>query len=176
VGAFDRGAFDIDTLTEYFGAFCDDAAARDIRVELEAVSYWGIPELPMAWEIVRGAGRPNSGLVIDTWHLQKGSTDFQRDLELLDSIPADHLTNLQVADALLAPQADSLYVERRFSRFPGDGELAIEQVVRLLASKGGLKRIGTEMVGHAVDGLTPAEVGRRSALAVRALLYRARPS
>jgi sugar phosphate isomerase/epimerase len=176
VGAFDRGALDIDTLTEHFGAFCDDAAARDIRVELEAVSYWGIPELPMAWEIVRGAGRPNSGLVIDTWHLQKGSTDFQRDLEVLESIPADRLTNLQVADALLAPRADSLYAERRFSRFPGDGELAIEQVVRLLDSKGGLKRIGTEMVGHALDGLTPAEVGRRSALAVRTLLYRARPA
>jgi hypothetical protein len=32
-GAFDRGALDIDTLTEHFGAFCDDAAARDIRVE-----------------------------------------------------------------------------------------------------------------------------------------------
>jgi sugar phosphate isomerase/epimerase len=114
----------------------------------------------MAWEIAPGAGRPNSGPVIDTWHVQNRSTEFQRDLELFESIPADRLANLHVADALLAPQAHSLYAERRFSRFPGDGELAIEQVVRLLDSKGGLKRIDTEMVGRALDGLTTAAARR----------------
>jgi hypothetical protein len=72
----------------------------------------------MAWEIAPGAGRPNSGPVIDAWHVQKRSTEFQRDLELFESIPADRLANLHVADALLAPQAHSLCAERRFSRLP----------------------------------------------------------
>jgi hypothetical protein len=142
---------------------------------VEAVSYWGIPELPMAWKIVRGAGRPNSGLVFATRHVQKGSTDFQQDLELLESIPADRLANLQVADALLAPQADSLYAERRSAAFPVTVSWQSSRwCTYLLDSKGGLRGIGSEIVGHALDGLTPAEVGRRSALAVRAVLHRTR--
>jgi sugar phosphate isomerase/epimerase len=172
-GAFDRGALPLGVLEDAFGNFCDAAAKRGMRVELEFVPFWGIPDLPVAWEIVRQADRPNGGLLIDTWHLQKGSTDFERDLRLLGTIPAGRIVNVQLADAALTPQADTLYAEGRFRRFAGDGELAIERMVDLVCAKGGgLDWIGPEIFGEAIDSLSSAEAGRRGAASMRSILQR----
>ena len=169
-GVFDRGAHPLELLVKTFGRFCDAAATRGIRVELEFVPIWGIPDLATAWEIVRRAERPNAGLLVDTWHLQKGSTDFEADLLLLESIPGEQLANLQLADATLSPEAGSLFEQNRFRRFPGDGELAVQRVTDLIAGKGGLRRIGTEIFGDAIDELSAEEAGRRSAAATRGVL------
>ena len=169
-GVFDRGAHSLEVLVEAFGRFCDTAAPRGIRVELEFVPIWGIPDLTTAWEIVRRADRQNAGLLVDTWHLQKGSTDFEADLLLLESIPAEQLANLQLADAAGTPDADSLFAQNRFRRFPGDGELEIQRVTQIITAKGGLRRIGTEIFGQAIDDLSAEEAGRRSAAATRSVL------
>jgi 4-hydroxyphenylpyruvate dioxygenase len=59
VGAFESGMIPENVLIESFGRFCDDAALRNISVELEFIPYWGISELVSAWNIVRTANRPN---------------------------------------------------------------------------------------------------------------------
>jgi sugar phosphate isomerase/epimerase len=170
VGLFDLGALPLDALIDAFGTFCDAAASRGIRVELEFVPYWGIPDLATAWKIVSGAGRPNSGIMIDTWHFQKGSVNFAADLGLLATIPARYLWSVQLADAMVAAEADSLRGEGRLRRFPGDGELALEQVVAIVAGKGGLRRIGAEIAGVHIDGLPVTEAGRLLGQTTRDLL------
>jgi sugar phosphate isomerase/epimerase len=169
-GVFDLGAHPLEVLVGSFGRFCDAAATRGIRVELEFVPIWGIPDLATAWEIVRRADRPNAGLLVDTWHLQKGSSNFEADLLLLESIPAGQLANLQLADATCSPEADALFDQNRFRRFPGDGELAVGRIARIIAAKGGLRRIGTEIFGRVIDDLSAEEAGRRSAAASRSVL------
>jgi sugar phosphate isomerase/epimerase len=173
VGAFESGAFELDVLVDAFGSFCDDAAARGLRIELEFVPYWGVPDLPAAWDIVRGADRPNSGLLIDTWHLYKGSTDLERDLDLLATIPSGRLCSVQLADGIAAAQADTLYGDGRFRRFPGDGEFDLPRVVRLVEGRGALSTIGTEIFGDAIDSLSTVEAGRRSRAATEEVLRRA---
>lgn len=173
LGAFDRGAVPMDILIRDFGRFCDAAAAVDLRVELEFVPYWGIPDLPAAWEILRGADRPNAGILVDTWHLQKGSSDFEADLRLLAQIPTELITNIQLADAMLATEADSIQSEGRLRRFPGDGQLAIERIVNVIDREGTLRLAGTEIFGPVIDGLSNSEAGRRCAMATRAALTRA---
>jgi sugar phosphate isomerase/epimerase len=173
LGAFDRGALPMDVLVRDFGRFCDAAAAVDLRVELEFVPYWGIPDLPAAWEILRGTNRPNAGILVDTWHLQKGSSDFERDLQLLAQIPTRLITSIQVADAMLATEADSIQSEGRLRRFPGDGELAIERIVKIADRDGTLRLVGTEIFGRAIDGLSNREAGNRCAIATKAVITRA---
>jgi len=107
-------------------------------------------------------------------HLLKGTQDLSADLQLLSEIPAERLANIQLADALIAPQAEELYAEGRFRRFPGDGELDITKIVAAIDTKGGLKRIGTEIFGAAIDELTLAEAGRRSAATTEQALQLAR--
>ncbi len=169
-GAFDAGSIPLEELAASFANFCDAAAARNMYVELEFVPFWGIPNLQFAWDIIRLAGRSNSGILVDTWHLQMGSADFENNLTLFESIPAQHLRSIQLADAKLKPQAETLYQEGRFRLFPGDGELALERMVRILLDKGGLENIGTEIFGGAIDQLSSSEAGRRSAESIQQLL------
>jgi hypothetical protein len=88
-GAFDRGALDIDTLTEHFGAFCDDAAARDIRVEWKPFRIGASPSCRRPGKSYAAQADATAGWSSPPGTCTKGSTDFQRHLELLESIPAD---------------------------------------------------------------------------------------
>jgi len=108
--------------------------------------------------------------------LWKPMADLERDLALLATIPAERLANIQLADALTLPQAETLYGDGRFRRFPGEGELAIDHIVRIIDGRGGLRRIGTEIFGEAIDGLSLAEAGRRSAVSTLGAIVRARRS
>ena len=172
-GAFDKGALDLEVLIDPFGRFCDEAARLGIRVELEFVPFWGIPELGVAWDIVRRAARPNSGLLIDTWHFHKGSRDIEADLALLATIPGDRLRNVQLADALARSEADTLYAQGRLRRHAGDGELAIDRIVGTIVQQGCLERIGPEIFGAVADDALPGETGRRGASTTRQVLGRA---
>jgi sugar phosphate isomerase/epimerase len=127
----------VEVLVESFAAFCDAAAARKLRVELEFVPIWGLGTLQLAWDIAREANRPESALLVDTWHLQKGSPDFESDLQLLATIPAQRLANIQLADATLAMQSESLHRESGLRRFPGDGDLENDRIVSVIAAKVG---------------------------------------
>ncbi|MDR1935068.1 MAG: sugar phosphate isomerase/epimerase [Candidatus Accumulibacter sp.] len=165
-GAFEQGALPLDVLVKAFADFCDAAAERHIDVDLEFVSFWGIPDLPSAWEIIRQAERPNGRILIDTWHLQKGSNDFERDMRLLASIPAEYIRYLQIADAPAASAGVSLYAEGRFRCFPGGGVLDIGRMVQTVAT-GGVRFVGMEIFGKAIDELSPSDAGQRCADAVQ---------
>jgi sugar phosphate isomerase/epimerase len=169
-GAFDPGTFPVDDLAASFAAFCDQAAGRSLRVELEFVPFWGIRDLATAWEIVRTADRPNGTLMIDSWHLLKGSADPAAALKLLAEIPGDKLTGLQLADALQASQADTVYAEGRLRRFPGQGELPLADLTRTLIAKRGLIRVGAEVFGEAIDALSPRQAGRAAATTTTRIL------
>jgi sugar phosphate isomerase/epimerase len=170
IGLFDKNALEPRALVGPFIELCDRAADLGLRVELEFIPFWGIAELPAAWELIQRADRPNAGLLIDTWHVLKGSSDIDRDMKLLDQIPGHLMKNVQLADALSKREADSLLGEGQFRRFPGDGELAINEIVQRLISKGHVNRIGVEVFGAALDALSPVEAGRRCGAATRDVL------
>lgn len=169
-GAFGPGAFSTDDLAASFAAFCDRADDRGLRVELEFVPFWGIPDLATAWRIVSKADRPNGTLMIDSWHLLKGSESPGSALQLLTEIPGEKLTGLQLADATQSPQADSLYAEGRLRRFSGQGSLALVDLTRILLAKGGLITIGAEVFGLAIESLSPEEAGRTAAATTSSIL------
>jgi sugar phosphate isomerase/epimerase len=169
--AFDIGALGTDQLVGPFADFCDSARARGFRVELEFVPFWGIPTLAMAWDIVRHADRPDTGLLIDTWHLQKGSQDLETDLALIGEIPGDRLATLQLADAAsVVRQPGELYSDGQRRLFPGDGELALEKITAAVAARGGLRQIGTKIYGPAIDQLALDQAGRRCAQSTQRVL------
>jgi sugar phosphate isomerase/epimerase len=174
VGVFAWGQLCTEELIPMFAKFCDQARERCLRVDLEFISLWGIPNLRMAWDIVRGADRENSGLLIDTWHLQKGSHDFEQDLVLLETIPGTRLANLQLADSLLAAKAATLFEDcQRFRRFPGEGEQSLERIVSIMSSKGGLQSVGPEVFSDEVATLSLVDLGRRAGDGTRRTLVRA---
>jgi 4-hydroxyphenylpyruvate dioxygenase len=97
------------------------------RVDLEFMPILGLPDLKAAWAIVQPAGRANSGILIDTWHVIKSGSD----LALLQQIPAQHLRSIQLSDGYRDLRTDSLLMDMLLWRdFPGDGEFPVLEILR----------------------------------------------
>jgi sugar phosphate isomerase/epimerase len=165
-GAFEAGTIAVAQLIAAFGEFCDAAAERALRVELEFVPFWGIPDLATAWQIVDGADRTNGSLLIDSWHLYKGIDSPEASFELLAGIPASKLTGLQLADGSRERKAKTLFGEGIFRQFPGDGELPLGRLIAALAANGAISHVGAEIFGSAIDDLESTTAGRRAAESV----------
>jgi 3-dehydroshikimate dehydratase len=125
LGGIDRAAADLHELGER-------AAARGMRVAFEALS-WGrhIFDYRDAWEAVRRADHRNVGLVLDSFHILARKTD----LRPIRSIPRDRIFLVQLADAPLLDM-DYLSWSRHYRSFPGQGDLAIDELMRALLATG----------------------------------------
>ena len=124
-GGIDRAAADLHAL----GAL---AAAEGLRIGYEALA-WGrfVNDHRDAWEIVRRAGHPAVGLILDSFHtLARGIP-----VESIRAIPADRLFLVQLADAPRL-DLDPLSWSRHFRCMPGQGELPLDDFVRAVAATG----------------------------------------
>lgn len=150
-----------------FGRVCDLAAAAGMTVVLEFLPVFAVRTLADAVAVIRAAGRPNSGVLVDTLHLAR-SGGHPTDLA---DLPAPLLPYLQVADAPAAGPADvaGLLDEALHGRLlPGEGALPIGGT---LAAVPGVP-LSLEIRSRALrDGWPdPVERARRVLLAATALL------
>jgi sugar phosphate isomerase/epimerase len=128
-------------LAGHFGAVCDRAAGFGAQVHLEFMPFTVVRNLRIAWDLVRGADRPNGGLVFDTWHFFRGDPDF----DVLAGIPGDRIFCVQLDDAAAVPQG-SLREETSRRLLPGDGALDLIAAVQALHRIGGLRWVGPEVI------------------------------
>ena len=125
LGGLDRAAAD-------FHALGERAARRGLRIGYEALA-WGrhINDHRDAWEIVRRAGHPNVGLILDSFHT------LARKIEVnsIRSIPKEKIFIVQLADAPLIDM-DLLYWSRHYRNMPGEGDLPVSDFTRAVAATG----------------------------------------
>lgn len=155
--------YELDEVIEAFAAVCDRAAQSGARVHLEFTPFSGIPDLAMAWEVVRTADRPNGGLVFDTWHYLRGD----RDDALLEQIPGERIYFVQIDDAAAEPVGSLLNDTLRHRLMPGEGDFDLAGVLPILARKAGIGPPGIEVLSEELWRSEPAEVGRQSAESLR---------
>ena len=125
LGGIDRAADDFRELGER-------AAKRGLRVGFEALA-WGryVNDYRDAWEIVRRAGHPAIGIILDSFHtLAPGFP-----VGPIAAIPADRIFLVQLADA---PQLDLdvLSWSRHFRCFPGQGNLPVGDFMKAVEATG----------------------------------------
>jgi sugar phosphate isomerase/epimerase len=130
-----------DDLAEPFGRLCDAAADAGAVVHLEFIPMTVVRDLRTALAIVRGAGRPNGGILFDTWHFFRGDPDF----ELLAQTPGELIFAVQLDDAL-AEVEGTLWEDTQRRLAPGSGSFDLVRAVRALADIGGLRRVGPEII------------------------------
>ncbi len=128
---------DMSRAVEGFAALCEEARPHGVRVSIEFVPWFAIPDLDTAWRIVGQSGAENGGICIDMlhWHRQPGGPN----LELLAQIPADRIYYVQICDAGAAPavSAEAYMVEALSARpVPGEGVVDIPALVDALESSG----------------------------------------
>jgi 3-dehydroshikimate dehydratase len=156
LGGIDRAAADFHELGER-------AAKRGFRVGFEALA-WGrhIHDFRDAWEVVRRAGHPAVGLVLDTFHILARGTD----LNAVRAIPRDRIFLVQVADA---PKLDMDYLSwsRHYRCYPGQGELAVDAFMDALQATDFDGLISLEIFNDSFRAGSPRNVaidGHRSLL------------
>jgi sugar phosphate isomerase/epimerase len=159
LGYFEPGAFTQSEVVDYFGRFCDHAQAIGVRVDLEFIPHFGIRTLSDAWNIVREANRSNGGILLDTWHFMRSNPD----VALLEAIPSETIVNLQLADGPLTPRGATIDEDAILYReMPGEGELPIIDLLKVLLRKGRVQSVGPELF-YLTDDRPKAEPAARSA-------------
>ncbi len=144
-------------LVDGFAKLCDRAANLGLRVDLEFIPFWGLADLESAWEVVRSAGKPNSGIVFDFWHYMRGKPDAA----LLDTIPGNKISSVQIADADAVIRSDrSMLDDNSLYRVaPGEGGFPVIELLQQLDRIGGLNRVGPEIFSSVFDKLSAGEIG-----------------
>jgi sugar phosphate isomerase/epimerase len=170
LGYFEPGAFTQPEVVDYFGRFCDQAQATGVRVDLEFIPHFGIRTLTDAWNIVREANRANGGILLDTWHFMRSNSD----MSLLETIPAQTIVNVQLADGPIKPRGATIDDDAILYReMPGEGELPILDILKILLRKGRVQSVGPELFYLTNDRPEAEPAARSAARATEAIMARA---
>jgi sugar phosphate isomerase/epimerase len=129
-------------MTRGFGVLCDRAAEKGLLVALEFIPHSGIRDMVVAWEIVKGANRPNGGLIFDTWHFQRGGTSH----EAITTVPPEKWFTLQLSDAERVPWPEVREESRRASqdgsaRRDADGDRTVRRAAGSSGAEGALVEV-----------------------------------
>lgn len=166
VAVFDHDGVPLPELVAGFGELCDIALQLDAKVNLEFMPLWGVPDLAAALAIVSAADRPNSGLMLDTWHFAHSG----RDVGLLCAV-SEWPVHLQLADGLMTPDGTDLIEATLHTReLPGLGALRIKEVVDVVASLQVPFTAGPEVFSDRLDEMAPQEAGNALGNATRSVL------
>jgi sugar phosphate isomerase/epimerase len=149
VGSYKAGRYTTAELTDYFGTMVDRAAKSGLKCLIEGIAMWGLSRLDEAWEIVKGAARPNTGIIFDTWHYTRiGRTDH-----LFAEIPPGTFDTIQIADGTLkCPPGRKQAEDCLFHRVPiGEGEIPNLEILKLLHKHGHITSAGPEIFSAVND-------------------------
>lgn len=156
IGCFPKGRYTTEQLTEYFAKTADRAAAEGYKCLIEAMPLWGLQTVDEVWQIVRDAGRPDTGIIFDTWHYTRAG----RNDELLKQIPAGVFDTVQIADGPLhLPAGRTMSNDCLFHRVPiGQGEIPNLEILNLLKDAGHITSVGPEIFSEASDQMSGEEI------------------
>ena len=150
-----------------FGRLCDRAAGHGLDVAIEFWPHSAI-DAPRAGAIVAAAGRPNGGLLVDTWHAHHDPLAG----EALRRAP--RVKSVQVADVGSEAFTDYMTATMHARCLPGDGVADLVGWIRLLDAVGARAPLGIEILSDTLHALPPEEAARRAGQAMRGLLAAAR--
>lgn len=156
----------LERIAEGYAGLCDRAARHGLLVQLEFLPWTLVPDLATASEIVRRADRPNGGIVIDAWHLFRTASDPA----VVKSVPGHRIIALQLADAPIAAEDDLATATLHSRLLPGEGDLPLAGLLRVLRELDAPAPIGVEVFSDDLHRLGAHAAARRAAETTRALL------
>jgi sugar phosphate isomerase/epimerase len=163
VGNLARTPASVEQLTDAFGELCADAAQRHnapLTYELMPSPFdINAGSLDAVLQIVQGAGAPNGGICIDTWHLGK----MHLTPDDLWVIPNEFLTYVELSDGMTEDMPDRSEETTKFRRLPGEGEFDIAGYIRVLSEIGYSGPWGVEVLSDELRALPVAQIFWRTA-------------
>jgi 4-hydroxyphenylpyruvate dioxygenase len=121
----------MDRKTEHFVQLCDLAAPLGLTIDLEFPSWTETPDLTEATQVLRAAGRPNAGMLIDLLHFARSRSS----VEELRTLPREwfHYAHVCDAPARIPTTVEGLIHTARYERlFPGEGGIDVRGILAAL--------------------------------------------
>ena len=137
-----------DDAVAAFASVCDRAATLGLLVHLEFFPTSGLATFADAAQLAMLAGRPNGGVLLDTWHYVRGA-DAAR---WPHDVPGELVVGVQIGDVAPHPSAD------------------LRAIVSDLVDRGCRAPLGVEVFSDELDGLPPLEVAARLRRALDSIL------
>lgn len=158
-------AVPVPALVDAFGGLCDRAAVRGLGLVLEFIPGTGVPDLATALTVVTGCGRPNAGVLLDTWHLARSGGD----LDDVRSAPSGTLRAVQLSDRVAGPDP-SAYVPMSDRLLPGEGDLPLGEIVAAARANHPAVTLSVEVFSAELRDLAPADAAGRAVRATAGVL------
>jgi sugar phosphate isomerase/epimerase len=151
---------ELSRLTERYGELCAEAAQRhDSRVVYEFMPFdVNVGDLDSALAVVEGAGAPNGGLAIDTWHMAKLGIEPDE----LRRIPARQLGWVELSDGRYENMDDLIDETVNHRRLPGEGEFPIRDYVAVCRELGYDGPWGVEVLSEELRNLPIEQIFDRA--------------
>jgi len=130
-GELRGGDLDLGEAAARLARLADRLAARGLLVALEAFPWSALADVGAAVDLLRRAGAPNAGLMVDVWHFFNGGAD----VGALADLPGAGVAAVQLNDG---PRVHAYFLHhaRAARRLPGEGELDVVDLVRAVADTG----------------------------------------
>ena len=151
---------ELDRLTEAFAELCQDAARHtDAKVAYEFMPFdVNVDSLEKALALAEGAGQPNGGLAIDTWHMAKLGIAPEQ----LRHVPLRYLSWVELSDGQLENMPDPVDETVNHRRLPGEGEFEIPAYVEVCQEVGYPGPWGVEVLSAELRSLPIEEEFQRA--------------
>ncbi|GGN98705.1 hypothetical protein GCM10010112_91850 [Actinoplanes lobatus] len=114
-----------------FARLCEMARPLGLTVDLEFPSWTETPDLTEAARVLRAAGQPNGGMLIDLLHFARSGSSVAD----LRELPAEwfHFAHVCDAPAAIPATSEGLIHTARFERlYPGDGGIDLDGILAAL--------------------------------------------
>ena len=124
---------DITPFVEPLRRIADEATAIGTRVAIEPLPFALIGSIPQGADLIRAAGHPSAGLLVDFWHVFRADTTLP---ELVECLGPDIVFGVELSDAHLET-IGSLFEDTRDRRtLIGHGAQDVVGFIRALRDVG----------------------------------------
>ena len=150
----------LEQVTERFAELCADAAqhhAATIAYEIMPFDP-NVRTLDDVIAVAAGAGAPNGGIAIDTWHMGKLGIAPEE----LRRIPLEHLAWVELSDGQREDMPDPVDETINHRRLPGEGEFGVAAYVDVCRDMGYPGPWGVEVLSEELRNLSMEEIFKRA--------------
>jgi sugar phosphate isomerase/epimerase len=160
VGNIHGGTCPVGQIAERYAELCADAASQhDALIVYEFMPFDpNVNSIETVLEVVGGAGAPNGGIVIDTWHMAKLGIAPDG----LREIPPELVRWVELSDGQVENMEDRIDEVINHRRLPGEGEFDITGYVRVCRDMGYEGPWGVEVLSEDLRSRPMDEIFQRA--------------
>jgi sugar phosphate isomerase/epimerase len=158
VGDFFQEQCSLPHLVDAFAILCEEAAEHGTRIGFELMPFAMIRTLEESVAMVKGAGAPNGGIVLDLWHMVKLCIPYEE----VSRVPMEYVVGVELNDGTMRSPRSLHEDTINHRRFCGEGEFDVRGFAQCMQRAAYTGPWGIEVLSAELRTLPLEELTRRA--------------